>query len=388
MQEEPNVVTPLRLFICKVASRCNLDCDYCYVYKHADQSWRDQPRFMTPETTRMVGERIRRHCEAHGLNAIDVVMHGGEPLLAGLDYLDQWCQVICEQTANIKVRFRMQSNGVLFDNKAAEFCLRWNITVGLSCDGGGNASDRHRLDFAGQSSFPKVQQALEILAGPARSVWSGFLTVIDIENDPLEVYSFLRSYNPRSIEFLLPLGHYEMPPKGKEADLKFTPYADWLIPIFDAWFREVPNNITIRRFRDIIALMAGAQNSTEEWGLQPVDFAVVETNGAIEAVDTLKTTYPGANRLQLNVLDNDFDEMSSRWQIRDRTTGLQGLCNTCQECEFVRVCGGGYYPHRYSRRNGFQNPSVYCSDLIKLMFHAHSAALSQIADAALKVRMP
>jgi uncharacterized protein len=29
-------------FIVKVHSRCDLSCDYCYMYEMADQSWRDQ----------------------------------------------------------------------------------------------------------------------------------------------------------------------------------------------------------------------------------------------------------------------------------------------------------------------------------------------------------
>ena len=32
-----------RQFLLKVHSRCNLACDYCYVYQHADQSWRTRP---------------------------------------------------------------------------------------------------------------------------------------------------------------------------------------------------------------------------------------------------------------------------------------------------------------------------------------------------------
>ena len=27
---------------------------------------------------------------------------------------------------------------------------------------------------------------------------------------------------------------------------------------------------------------------------------------------------------------------------------------------------GGYLPHRYSRENGFDNPSVWCADILKL----------------------
>ena len=30
----------------KVASRCNLDCSYCYVYHMGDDGWRYQPKLM------------------------------------------------------------------------------------------------------------------------------------------------------------------------------------------------------------------------------------------------------------------------------------------------------------------------------------------------------
>ena len=36
--------TTLREFIVKVHSRCDLSCDYCYMYEMADQSWRSRPR--------------------------------------------------------------------------------------------------------------------------------------------------------------------------------------------------------------------------------------------------------------------------------------------------------------------------------------------------------
>ncbi|MGH8573602.1 MAG: FxsB family cyclophane-forming radical SAM/SPASM peptide maturase, partial [Gammaproteobacteria bacterium] len=41
--------TPIRQFVLKVYSRCNLACDYCYVYQMADQTWRDRPLVMSPE---------------------------------------------------------------------------------------------------------------------------------------------------------------------------------------------------------------------------------------------------------------------------------------------------------------------------------------------------
>jgi uncharacterized protein len=367
------------MFICKIASRCNLDCDYCYVYHHIDQSWRQQPIRMSLETAAQLGLRIKEHASSHGLTAVDVVMHGGEPLLVGVDYLGQLCETIRERAFPVVVRFKMQTNGALLDERAFAFCLEWELQIGLSMDGTRKANDAHRFDFQRRSSFDAVERALKLLSGEeGQKIWSGFLAVIDLENDPLEVYSYFKSFSPRSIEFLFPLGHYDLRPPGK-IGTKSTPYADWLLSVFHVWYRERPQETKIRRFRDVIAMLAGAQSSSEEWGLQPTDFAVVETNGSIEAVDTLKTTYPRANYLGLNIFEHSFDEMFKAPTVIERQRGWSALCATCQNCDLVKVCGGGYFPHRYSQENGFQNPSIYCADLMKLIREIHATVSDDLA---------
>jgi uncharacterized protein len=377
MMRAQGAPAPMRSFICKVASRCDLDCDYCYVYRHADQTWRQQPPFMSLDVARALGVRIREHCETHSLTVVDVIFHGGEPLLAGLAHLRLLCDLIRESAA-VEVRFRMQTNGVRFDDAALRFCQEYGFLVGLSCDGPQAAFDRHRLDHRGRSQFASVLRALSLLSSPeGRPHWSGFLTVIDIANDPLSVYDFLRSYRPRSIELLLPLANHDHPPAG--AETATTPHADWLLTIFELWYREQPNATLIRRFRDVIALLAGADNSSEEWGLQPVDFAVVETNGDLQVVDTLKTAFEGANHLGLNVARDGFDDMLRHPLVEERQCGAQMLCDTCKACSLVRVCAGGYYPHRYSSRNGFDNPSVYCHDLQKLVRTIHAVVSADVS---------
>lgn len=362
----------MRMFICKVASRCNLDCDYCYVYRHADQTWRNQPVKMSLDTAAQFGRRIDEHARRHGLTRVDVVMHGGEPFLIGLDYMQQLCTIISEHALNTQIQFRTQTNGTFFDKATLEFCIKWNMTVGLSLDGPRHVNDVHRLDHHGHSSFADVERGLTLLSSrEGRPIWSGFLTVIDLRHNPLDVYEYLRSFTPRSIEFLLPLGHYELRPPGKEVSLDTTLYADWLLPIFHRWYEERPQPITIRRFRDVIALLAGLNNSSEEWGLQPIDFAVIETNGEIQAVDTLKITYPGANHLGLDIFRHSFDDMFSAPSVVERQLRWSSICTTCQSCSLVKVCGGGYFPHRYSHANGFQNPSIYCADIMKLIREIH-----------------
>ena len=80
---------PFREFIVKVHSRCDLSCDYCYMYEMADQSWRDQPRTMSEETADMTARRIGEHARAHELTEIMLILHGGEPLLAGRELISR-----------------------------------------------------------------------------------------------------------------------------------------------------------------------------------------------------------------------------------------------------------------------------------------------------------
>jgi hypothetical protein len=35
-----DIVRPFDQIVVKIHSRCNLACDHCYVYEHADQGWR------------------------------------------------------------------------------------------------------------------------------------------------------------------------------------------------------------------------------------------------------------------------------------------------------------------------------------------------------------
>src|SRR5262245_11818733 len=99
-------------FLIKIASRCNLACDYCYVYEHADQSWREQPPVMSDGTRRKLAERIGEYARAEGLARIVVVFHGGEPLLAGAERIAETVRWIKACAGDVtQVDFSIQTNG-------------------------------------------------------------------------------------------------------------------------------------------------------------------------------------------------------------------------------------------------------------------------------------
>lgn len=147
-----------------------------------------------------------------------------------------------------------------------------------------------------------------------------------------------------------------------------TDYADWLVSIFDRWLADgCP--MRVRTFDSIISTARGGPALTESLGLEPSDLLVVETDGTYEQADSLKVAFDGAAATGMNVFRHSVDEVARHDGITARRTGLAGLCATCRACPVVTICGGGLYAHRYRTGAGFDNPSVFCADLKKLIEH-------------------
>ena len=60
----------------KVASRCNIDCAYCYVYHLGDLGWSRQPKRMSRQTCAAVAEALCDLAYSDG-QQFAVVLHGG-----------------------------------------------------------------------------------------------------------------------------------------------------------------------------------------------------------------------------------------------------------------------------------------------------------------------
>jgi uncharacterized protein len=357
------------------------------MYHHADQSWRDRPRFMRDETVTAFSRNLADYVASTKMDGVTILLHGGEPLLAGEERIIRFCSTVRKalEPLGTSVEFAMQTNGVLLTRRWMEVLGHIGITFGVSLDGDQAANDRHRVDHGRRSSHADVERGLRVVqASPHRHLFRGFLSVIDIENDPLATYRYLLNWEPPRLDFLLPEGTHDTPPLGIQGGggvtRRPTPYADWLIPIFDEWFSN-PGQTGIRLFENLIDVLLGGRSQTDGTGEGSFNLVTIETDGAIEDVDLFKAAYPGAPNLGLpskpppNVFTTPFADLVS-WPTvigRHRLHMREGLCETCQKCPAVEACGGGFVPHRWSAENGFSNPSVYCADLYKLSSHVNHA---------------
>lgn len=369
---------PFRDFIVKIHSRCDLSCDYCYIYEMADQSWRNRPRRMSGDIAEHTASRIGEHARTHQIADLNLILHGGEPLLAGRELI--WKLVTDtrkEAGQDVDVRVSVQTNAVGLDDSYLRLFRELGVRVGISLDGDAEGHNRHRRFASGRGSYTAVSAALERLRDSRfHDLYSGLLCTVDLRNDPVTTYEALAAFDPPRIDFLLPHGTWDTPPPERSPDAGRTPYADWLIAIFDRWYADP--RTSIRLFDEIMRLILGGTSTGESVGLAPARMVVIETDGSIEQVDTLKSVEDGASWTGLHVSRDPFDAALELPGVVARQLGEMALSAQCRKCPIHRVCGGGMYVHRYRSGTGFSNPSVYCPDLMRLIRHVHGVMRADI----------
>ncbi|MEW2620784.1 FxsB family radical SAM/SPASM domain protein [Streptomyces sp. NPDC048106] len=247
---------------------------------------------------------------------------------------------------------------------------QYGVTVGVSLDGPPGANDRHRLTHSGRSSTAATVRGIELLRSRPH-LFAGLLAVVDLANDPVEVHDHLAAFEPPVIDFGLPHATHDDPPY--RTDPRAPEYGYWMSRVYDTWLARPRWRHSIRMLEDIVALGSGVRGSVETLGLAPPTSVVIESDGSVEGVDTLRSVEEGASRLGLDVFRHSFDEALSHPKMLHRRYGTAALAEKCQGCPVVAVCGGGYLPHRFSADGGYRNPSVYCADLEYLIRHVQSS---------------
>ena len=367
---------PFDTFVVKVVSRCNLNCSYCYMYNLQDRTYRDQPAVMRDDVVAALGQRISAHAARHGRSDVHIILHGGEPLLMGKTRFVHWMDVVRQYLDPLlRPWFSMQSNGTLVDNEWIDLLAAQRVGIGISVDGPLEWHDRFRRDHHGRGSFADVVAGIRRLQHHPRGseVFSSVMAVVNTDVSPRELFDFWQFLGVQGFDLTLPhANHTHPPPRGRQG------YGDWMIEFFDLWFDANHPDRHVRYFDNMLRMLFGYPLSTDNIGGRPVGVVVVETDGSIEPTDAFKCCEHGMTKLGLNVLRDDFDALYAVPMVQVLQHSAPRLCATCQACAVREVCGGGYMPHRYRAGAGFDNPSVYCDDLFRLIMHIRARAVDAL----------
>lgn len=346
----------------KVASRCNINCTYCYVYNMGDSGWAEMPNHISHETTQAVASALSKLTDIQ-TRPFAVVLHGGEPLLLGPRKLDRVLSTLRSAVPS-ECSFGLQTNAILISEDILDVCFKHRTTVSVSIDGPKHVHDRWRVGHDDNGTYDKVLEGIERLRQHPNSsfLFSGLLAVIDPTSDPNEVYEFFKTLDPPGVDFLYRDGNHTRLPEGKES-VRSTEYGEWLARLVDIYLVD-QNPLPIRFIDDLIKLTLGGKGTKDGAGLTDFGILVIDTDGSITKNDTLKSSFNGADRFAQgwSVHGDILKEILNSDEFAESHALQRPTSKICLSCPELQVCGGGMTLHRWRDTYGYDNTSVYCAD--------------------------
>jgi uncharacterized protein len=351
----------------KTASRCNLNCTYCYVYNMGDDAWRFQPKRMSPAVVDAVVDELGQlsHAQDHPLS---VVLHGGEPLLLGSSAMSRLIGDL-RKSLRDDAGIHVQTNAVLLSDVFIDLFAEHDVGVSISFDG--PVHDANRLDRRGRGSHDRVAEGIARLRShPAGDrIFSGLLAVVDPSSDPVAVYRALKATGAPGFDFLYRDGNHTTLPFGK-SDRTSTEYGEWMIRLADCYIAD-PDPPRVRILDDLLRLILGGQGQKEGVGLTEYGILVIDTDGTVTKNDTLKAGHGGGDRFgdAYSITERRLQDYLATEDVLTYYELQEPCSNQCRRCPEINVCGGGMPTHRWSEENGYDNPTIFCADQLALIGH-------------------
>ncbi len=319
---------------------CNLDCTYCYVEGRDD-------------TTRMSTEvlaKIARHATSHYAE-LDVVFHSGEPLTVGIGWFTKAVETFraSAQHSGTRLRFGVQTNGVLVNDTWCEFLSEHKFLVGISIDGPAWMHDAVRVGKRGQSSHGQVERGLRLLQ--AHGLEPTILAVVgpDAMQHPAEFYNYFRSVGAHRIGLNAEDATADHTSSLRDiSDIRaaFTAFMAELVRLVRA---DGEDGLSIREVtQQARAVLAASRGMPEPANDVQEPFRVISYDiaGNFSTFCPELITAPARIRAKY-VLGNAATDSIARVQhgsrqlaalVEDIQTGRKA-CR--RECDYFSVCGGG-----------------------------------------------
>lgn len=363
--------TAFSTMIKPVGSACNLDCDYCYYLGKAELYGNHQPK-MSDE---LLERYISQYIEAVQVPVVTFCWHGGEPLLAGLEFFEKAVALQNKYRGNKQIENSLQTNGLLLTSEWCDFFRRNNFLVGISLDGPKDIHDAYRHDRGGHPTFDRVIRAVEMMA--VHGVEYNTLSTINdrCAGQGKRVYEFMRSVS-RFMQFLPVVemvdgtGHRNTPkraaivppgtPGAKAAPWSITPkaFGRFMCDIFDEWVIKDVGERFVQLFDITLAQWCGVQPSLCSFCPTCGDGLVVEHNGDVYMCDHfVYPEYRLGNIGEAHLRDLQRNPALFRFGIEKRNS----LPSDCRKCEYLFACRGECPKHRFATtRRGESGLNTLC----------------------------
>ena len=338
---------PLNLLIKPCSSLCNMKCEYCFYNDECENREVKNYGIMDEQTLEILISRAFEYAKCY----VSFSFQGGEPTLCGIEFYKKVIELQKKCNRRIKVYNSIQTNGLLIDEKWAEFLSENGFTVGLSMDGYREAHNRYRKDKDGKGTWDKAVSAADILL--EKNVRVNILCVVteDAAKNPERVYNSLKKY--KYLQFI-PC-YDDLITIKKPYSLTAEMYKSFLNKIFKLYYKDyfTDHPVYIRTFDNYIGMLQG--KAPEMCGALGycTCYGAVEADGSVYPCDFYMT-----DKYRLgNVKENTFAEMLISQTAKQFVDESVPIPPGCDGCPYFRLCGGGCR----RERGKYTDVVKYCS---------------------------
>lgn len=375
-----------RLFVSfKLSEVCNLACPYCYFFFMDDDSYQSAKPFMSNETAEDVARFLAQGARDLDIKTIEIALHGGEPTMAGKERFDDYCtilrRIIPEHT---KLNLGMQTNGILLDREWIELCQKHRVGIGISIDGPPDVHNAVRITKKGRGTYDETVAAIRLLQDYEKeegvSTGLGALAVVNPDSSAPEVYQHLcHDLGLKALDFRLPILSWDE--YTSEMGEKFKTF---YVELLNCWLEDDDPTINIRTLKHYLApfLTDFGLECRTNYMIDLVEAICIRSDGDVCPDDSIPPVSKQFRYTGYNVKDTTLAAFYEAPFWKDIRDAVLNPPQKCRDCTWFGYCGGGHIASRYSSKNGFNNPTVYC-DIQKEMYGRVREYILQYLDADL-----
>ena len=316
------------------SSLCNLKCSYCFYCDEAENRVSGKRAIMTEETAENLLQKVFSFCGAE--SNITFMFQGGEPLLAGIDFFENFIKkanFLKDNKTNIT--YSLQTNGTLLDDRFCNLFKTHQFLIGVSIDGNETLHNQNR-----DGSFAKAMHGIDLLK--KFGVSFNVLSVITASSDAKRLFAFYRKHNFQNVQPIYCLD----PLDGTKSSfsLPAKAFAKFQKELFQLWFSELQNGnrFYIRDFDNLFSLLFYGR--AEQCGAtgKCTPQLVVEADGTCYPCDFYcLDDYICANINTASIMN--ILHSSGLRKFLESTEPKNELCVSCSVAQF---CGGGCKRYR------------------------------------------
>lgn len=365
---ERNIVfADTKTVVIKTNNKCNLCCSYCY----DEMNQTGSSKRISEEHSSDILKTLATNAKKNGVNHLNIIWHGGEPLLMGVDFYLKMISI--QSQLNFSFSNLLQTNATLITDEWIRLFINNQFKIGVSYDGSLKANSVHR-----EKSEVVEKNILRLCRSGIRP---SIICVVSDENCMHidDMFSFTSSISAEYVDFV---PCYE---NNGRFTLSSDNYVMFMRTLFDYWW-DSGCNANYRFFNNILSRIYGINRSDEY-----VSCSLSGRCGEIISVNADGVVYfcdcfPKEPQYAVGNSIEECLESSSRNYNRLKSLNAH-TPDSCCKCDYLGICGKGCLNRRINTKGERELLDYYC-EARKMLFKHIEARLQKKIQASMPIGIP